>query len=337
MTEGAPGLSASLGALHSLGVERAETWFDEDGFPVEFAVVFHGTPREQTIELQDGLKDLARSALVQAVGPNRPEFAYGRLSADTVGRSVSLEFMRTVDETNDDRAVIDLTSPASLFERSVVPEDDVADDPGPWDLRWEMEDEIEVGTWIAGEHTSEPEDADVAAPAEVGEGEADHADRVREHEMMAALDEALTALREVGAVKATVRYSVKDFVRDFSDALNAVAAAYEPEKQAPDELVASIGETLAELAIDEGALRFESIELDGRGLAETEPMVPWLQAVALLVVPARFGEPGELWAMSGGRGVLELDLERLTARIAYRRLTRRVDVEHVVLQAGDHA
>jgi hypothetical protein len=200
-----------------------------------------------------------------------------------------------------------------------------------------MEDEIEVGTWIAGERTSEPEDADVAALAEVGEGEADHADRVREHEMMAALDEALTALREVGAVKATVRYSVKDFVRDFSDALNAVAAAYEPEKQAPDELVASIGETLAELAIDEGALRFESIELDGRGLAETEPMVPWLQAVALLIVPARSGEPGELWAMSGGRGVLELDLERLTARIAYRRLTRRVDVEHVVLQAGDHA
>jgi hypothetical protein len=336
MTEGSSSLSASLEALHALGVVRAATWFDDDGYAVEFAVLFQGKPRSQTVELQDGLKNLARAAFERAVPTEGHVFDHGRVSADIETRTVSVDFVRSIDQLKAERAVVDFVSPASLFERSVEPADDVADDPGPWDLRWEVEDEIDVGGWLVGERTSDPEvDDDTATPVAFDKGAAERADRVREQEAVAALDEALSALSATGAVTAIVRYSVKDFVQGFSDAMNTAVAADALDEQSQDELVGSIGEAFGELAVDEGALDFESFALDGRGLAETEPAVPWLQAVALIVVLARFGEPGDLWAMSGAPGVLELDLERKIGTIAYQRPSRRVEVDHVALHAVD--
>lgn len=64
------------------------------------------------------------------------------------------------------------------------------------------------------------------------------------------------------------------------------------------------------------------------------PEVPWLEGIALIVVLAHFGRPGEIWTMGGSPGVLELDLRRSVASMSNRRPSWQADIERVVLPAA---
>ena len=350
MTDDAPTLETLLASLGGNDIVRAATWFGDYCDAYAFAVSFGGAPRSRD-GLQDGLVDLTRAALEQALPDYDPAFLGGQLVVDVVEGTISIELARGVTETTEDRLTVDLASAASLFARpdEAEAEDDPRDSTA-WDLEWHAADDAledpaaelamleQVFLDGTGDRGKASEWVGVVESlldaVEEEEDEEDDEDELDPDEAIRALGEALAALRATGATTATVRYEAENFGQALADAMNAAAGEIESARDDPAEVVASTSRAVEEL-FEESPWDLSRLELDGE-VADTEPAASWLRTAAMLVLLARLGDWEEMWSSSGSSGVLELDLPDATATLVHRHpRLRRLPPERIVIRARD--